>query len=352
MRNISKYFLMIGFLIISSLSYAGMGTLSDNYDVQVFIKSMASKYNFDASNLTELFRYVTVQKNILNMMKQPKESNPWFRYRSFFITQKRVDDGVIFWNKNAKTLAYAQEKYGVPADIIVSIIGVETHYGTNMGKYRVIDALSTLAFFYPQRSAFFKGELAQFLLLTREQNLNPLMILGSYAGAMGAPQFMPSSFRRLAVSSNGNKKIDLWKNPNDAIISVANYFKNYGWQYGQPVATLANINNRYARLSNKKLQPVYTLQQLNNHGVRCAQNFSPNLKANLIALQGPNQQQYWIGFNNFYVITKYNTSINYAMAVYQLGQTIEAVRDRELKIASNANNKVASNTNKPIPNRT
>lgn len=305
-------------------AFGGAATLSQRPAVNAFINSMVKNYQFNGPLLADLFNQVQIKSSIIDRMNQPQEASSWNRYRTFFITPVRIKGGAAFWNQHSQTLAYAQKQYGVPANMIVAILGVETQYGQIMGKYRVIDALSTLAFNYPPRSAYFKKELAEFLLLTREQHLDPLKIYGSYAGAMGAAQFMPSSYRAFALSFKGNNKVDLWNNPNDAIVSVANYFKNHGWQPGQPIATPALFkNDLYKTLINNKLQPTYTLQRLAAAGIHPRIPVKNTLKANLIQLKNPGQNEYWLGFNNFYVITAYNTSQNYAMAVYQLAQQIQ-----------------------------
>lgn len=326
-QNQIKKLLLIITLLIPSFAFAGIARLSDRSDVQQFIKNMVVTYNFNGPALANLFNQVNIRYDILKSIKRPSESSPWFRYRTLFITEKRVNQGVAFWNAHAKTLAYAQNKYGVPASVIVAIIGVETNYGEVKGHYRVIDTLTTLAFNYPPRQKFFRSELEQFLLLSREHNLNPLTVNGSYAGAIGTPQFMPSTYRRLAVSHNGHTKPDLINNTDDAIISVANYFKNYGWQPNQPIAIAANIqNDGYKNFVNSGLKPQYKLSQLTAHGVKPKESAPLSTPVNLIQLQGSNNYQYWIGFNNLYVIAAYNPRINYAMAVYELGKEIEKKR--------------------------
>lgn len=325
-------FLLIVLFSYSQLSFAGEATLADRPAVRSFIDMMVEKYNFNGPYLVRLFRQVKVRGDILALMHAPKESCPWFRYRHLFITDKRVDEGVAFWNSHEKTLTLAQEKYGVSPDIIVAIIGVETNYGKVTGSYRVIDALSTLAFNYPPRNKFFKKELEQYLILSREQNFDPLTMKGSYAGAMGLPQFMPSSYRIYAVSCNGSKKIDLLNNSNDAVLSVANYFKQHGWQGGELVVSPACVaNGKYESLLNKNLTTPFTLRDLQERGVRPRLRCNENRKANIVALRKEDQNnEVWLCFNNFYVITEYNASVNYAMAAYELGQEIKRKRDEIL----------------------
>lgn len=330
MRKILLKKLLLIILLLPSFAFAGRATLSDRSDVHQFINHMVNDYGFNGPALANLFNNVKVRKDILTSINRPAESNPWYQYRARFITPTRVDQGVVFWSKHAKTLAYAEDKYGVPANIIVAIIGVETNYGQVKGNYRVIDTLSTLAFNYPSRAKFFRYELEQFLLLSREQHFNPNTVLGSYAGAIGMPQFMPSVYRRLAVGHQ-NQHADLINNYDDAIISVANYFKNHGWQTNQPVIASANLHNDgYKKLINTTLKTPYTVQQLKNHGVTTQAPIAATTPANLVQLQGENGQKYLLGFNNLYTITAYNPRINYAMAVYELGKTIAAKREQQL----------------------
>ena len=235
---------------------------------------------------------------------------------------------MAFWNDNALTLKKASEKYGVPPEIIVAIIGVETRYGQHKGRFPVIDSLSTLAFAYPPRSRFFRSELKEFLLMAREEKINPLKQLGSYAGAMGLPQFIASSFRSYAVDFDGDGSRDLWNNTSDAIGSVANYFKRHGWQEGEPIAHRAVIKGqKYKKLLNDELKPQWSLADFQSHGVRPAQKVPAKLEGTLLELDtGTPKPEYWLGWENFYVITRYNHSAHYSMAVFQLAQEIRAQR--------------------------
>lgn len=324
-----RHILFTFFIACSMLSgnaFAGMATFADRGDVQHFIANMSNDHGFSRAYLDYLFNQVRIRHSILLVLNSPHEANPWYRYRSFFITGQRVQDGVAFWNAHEKALANAEKKYGVPANIIVAIIGVETHYGSFLGHYRVIDSLSTLAFEYPPRQTYFRHELEQYLLLSREQEFNPLVIKGSYEGAIGMPQFMPSSYRRLGVSYAGNERPDLLGNPDDAIISVANYFKTYGWQTGQPVAIPAIItgDNYHSLITHNHYKPAFTVAQFEAQGVKPDKPLAKNDKAILFRLQvDPENYHYWLGLNNFYVITGYNPNLHYAMAVYELGQKMK-----------------------------
>jgi membrane-bound lytic murein transglycosylase B len=308
---------------VFSHSYASPAHISQYYQIHKFIQEMVTNYNFNKKHLDHIFDNVQFRPDVINSMNKPAESLSWDRYRALFLTEKRIRLGVQFWRAHTKTLVLAQKRYGVPPSMIVAIIGVETFYGANTGDYRVIDTLSTLAFSYPSHQKFFRNELKQYLLLTRELNLDPLELRGSYAGAMGLPQFMPSSYRAYAISLNNSSHVDLLNNPDDAILSVANYFKNHGWQANQPVTTRAHIKKGdMSNLIQKSSKPHLTLAEFAHQGVHPVSHYNKQEKAALIQLQGEKSPEYWLTFANFYSITRYNGSINYAMATYQLSQDI------------------------------
>lgn len=304
-----------------------MSQLLGQQNVRVFIHKMVSAHHFNESEITELLKSAVIKDDILKRIASPSEGLPWFKYRKIFMTQTRIESGVKFWHENAQALESVSAQTGVAPEIIVAIIGVETGFGKNMGNHRVLDALATLAFAYPPRSQFFTGELEQFLLLCREENKDPREPLGSYAGAMGYPQFMPSSFRHLAKDFEHDGKRDIWQNPRDAIASVANYFEKNGWQRGEPVAMKANsTGTQYKAFLSKDLKLNATVGQLAHLGVAPLESISPTTKAKLVALQNENDEELWLGFHNFYVITRYNHSPLYAMAAYQLSQEIKRRR--------------------------
>jgi len=289
-----------------------------------FVQTMVNKHQFVASDLQQLFQSVEIKDNIIQLMNRPAEGMPWYQYRKIFMIDRRITAGAAFWLAHQDVLDTVEKKYGVPADIIVAIIGVETFYGENTGNHRVIDALSTLAFNYPKRSRFFLSELENFLILSREEKLNPLQPTGSYAGAMGIPQFMPSSYLTYAADYEGDGQRDIWQNPADAIASVANYFSRHHWQPGKPVAALVmtkKIEELKKRLT-KGLKPDIQWQQLQALAVTSQQPIQPDTVVKLLAYQQLNNQEWWVGFDNFYVITRYNHSPLYAMAVFQLSQAI------------------------------
>lgn len=289
-----------------------------------FVEQLAQRHNLDPRALTAALEDAKIKTAILKAMQRPAEGKPWHEYRRIFLTQKRIDQGVAFWNRYREFLEKAQQTYGVPAQIIVAILGVETFYGTRTGSFRVLDALSTLAFAYPRRADFFRRELEQFFLLAREERMDPRRPLGSYAGAMGWPQFMPSSYRRYAADFDGDGKRDIWNNPADVIASIANYFVQHGWQKDEPIA--APLPRVAVALADTDLQPRQTLAELKAQGLPALDlPYPDSRKAVVMVFDGDSDPEAWLGFPNFYVITRYNHSRLYAMAVFQLS---EAIRSR------------------------
>ncbi len=295
--------------------------------VAEFIDEMVAKHQFHRTELVELFTRAEHRPDIIEAITKPATLKPWPEYRAAFVNTKRVKLGVAFWNKYQTTLRRAEKEYGVPAEIIVAIIGVETIYGKNAGTFRTIDALTTLAFDYPRRAPFFRTELENYLLLARDQEFDLLAIKSSYAGALGIPQFMPSSYRNYAVDYNGNHKIDLLHEDIDAIGSVANYMKGYGWLANQPVATLANLN---VELCVSDLKSSRSMADWAKVGIVPQ---LPNINypaARISDYTLGEEKEFWLVFNNFEVITKYNNSDFYAMSVLQLAEAIKAARHRQL----------------------
>ncbi len=298
--------------------------------VKQFIDQMVNKHHFNRSYLDTLFSQVRLyppsprKKSVTKVV--PLEKLPWYRYRARYITPTRVTDGVEFWQENQQALARAQKRYHVPANIIVAIIAVESNYGKNKGKYDVIHTLTTLGFSKNRRASYFRKELTQFLLLCREEHLNPLTVKGSYAGAIGQPQFMPSSYRYYAIDFSGDKRRDLINNEDDVIGSIANYFHKNGWKSGQLVAVPAKLkatkSNPALHLPKEKFKPSYTQAKIKSYGLVTTQKLPANAKVRFIRLEQKSRAEYWLGLQNFYVITRYNYSTKYAMAVYQLSQEI------------------------------
>lgn len=291
---------------------------------QELMAEMRDEFGFTDEHLQQVFAEAHKQQAILDAISRPAERvKPWKDYRPIFLTRARIDKGLEFWRANSEALARAEQQYGVPAEFIVAIIGVETLYGGNTGRYRVLDALSTLAFDYPPRAPFFRGQLKQFLLLTREEQLEPTSLTGSYAGAMGLPQFMPGSFRAYAVDFNGDGKINIWTEPADAIGSVANYFIEHGWQPGEKVVVRASLNGSDAQQGlTGGLDPKLNMKELKALGWSAQTPIKNKTRVTAFRFEGEQGSEYWIGLPNFHAITRYNRSEMYAMAVTQLAEAL------------------------------
>ena len=264
------------------------------------------------------------QPSIIELISKPAEkTRPWRDYRPIFMTPKRIEDGIAFYREHRKLLDEIAAAYGVPAELIVAIIGVETNYGRITGKHRVVDALATLAFYYPPRAEFFRGELKQLLLLGDEPFPKKLEELqGSYAGAMGWGQFMPSSFAKYARDHDGDGRIDLWGSKGDIFASIANYFIGYGWRTSEPVAHRAERAPDARSLALQGYEPIYSVGQLAEWGYPVEAPLAPETPATLITLEGEQGPEHWVVQQNFYVITRYNRSPMYSLAVHQLAQAI------------------------------
>ncbi|MDH5785586.1 MAG: lytic murein transglycosylase B [Chromatiales bacterium] len=324
-------------LLLTALLIFSSGALAQNVfdkfdDSHRLIDEMVTEHDFKRRDLEKLFRQVEYQPSIIETITRPAEGKPWYEYRPIFLTEQRIKGGVKFWAENEALLARAEKEYGVPAHIIVAIVGVETLYGRHKGRHKVIEALSTLGFGYPERSTFFRGQIKEFLLMAREERRDPLEFLGSYAGAMGMPQFIPSSFRHYAVDFDGDGRRDLWDNTADIIGSVANYFHQHKWRHGEPVTSRATLNGTAAEpFASRGVKPGVPLAELQRAGVETQQPLVEQ-EANLLVLQSAEEEQeYWVTLHNFYVITRYNRSPLYAMAVNQLSEAIRTSRAAELR---------------------
>lgn len=322
-----------GFLLEPQHNVMQMGgDFANNPNAQQFIDKMVNKHGFDRQQLQEILSQANRLDSVLRLMdnqapttsvKPPSGPNgAWLRYRKKFITPDNVQNGVVFWNQYEDALNRAWQVYGVPPEIIVGIIGVETRWGRVMGKTRILDALATLSFNYPRRAEYFSGELETFLLMARDEQDDPLNLKGSFAGAMGYGQFMPSSYKQYAVDFSGDGHINLW-DPVDAIGSVANYFKAHGWVKGDQVAVMAN--GQAPGLPNG-FKTKYSISQLAAAGLTPQQPLGNHQQASLLRLDVGTGYQYWYGLPNFYTITRYNHSTHYAMAVWQLGQAVALAR--------------------------
>jgi membrane-bound lytic murein transglycosylase B len=328
----NRIFLMLSLALLSVLFASSANAdmaFVNRPDVQQFITKMVKQYGFKRSELVVLFSTVKIKPRIVQSVRAPLEVQPWFIYQNVFLTASHIHEGVAFWERNKETLARAERIYGVPASIIVATIGVETKYGKEKGAYRVLDALTNIAFSDSHRAGYFRQELVDFLLLSREQHLDPLTIRGSYAGAIGQPQFMPSSYRHFAVNFSGNSKIDLNNNVLDIIGSIANYYQKHGWLPNQPVAIpTTSETSRYRFLLHNKPSQWLSQEELEEYGLFPVYKIPTGQKIRIIELQGARGNEYWIGLTNFEVIKRYNPSNLYAMAVYQLSYYINSLREK------------------------
>lgn len=304
-----------------------------------FVREMAERYGFEAERVAKLLADAKRSDSILDAISRPAEKTlEWYEYRQIFLREKRIEQGVEFLYQHQEAFKRAEREYGVPAAVVAAIIGVETWYGTYKGKYRVLDALATLAFDYPPRSRFFRSELVQYLLLTREQGFDPLELTGSYAGAMGYGQFISSSYRHYAIDFDGDGVADILTNPVDAIGSVANYLSAHRWQPGKPVAEHVDASlPESSPLLTNGLKPELTVADYQQSGIVPEADVSAGDKARAVRLVGENGPELWLTYHNFYVITRYNHSHLYAMAVYQLASVIEA-RAKQAKVKDGVSN--------------
>ena len=300
-------------------------------DIKEFITHMHDAYGFKTRPLKKLLAAAQLQPAILDAMEKPAEkARPWYEYRPIFLNERRIREGTDFWIAHRQVLDQASVRSGVAPEYLAAILGVETYYGRLTGSYRVLDALGTLAFDYPARSKFFRDELEQFLLLTRDLHLDPRAVKGSYAGAMGAPQFMPSNYRRYAIDADADGRIDLWANWADVCASVGNFLKVHGWNAGEPVLVEANVAaDKPESLDGRKLDLAESVGSLMAKGVSFDSPLPMDAPALLIAADESDGTRWRVGFNNFYVITRYNHSPLYAMAVYELAG---AIKERVLSL--------------------
>ena len=294
-----------------------------------FMDNMVKEHGFKREEVEAVLTQAKVLPIIIEKMSRPAEAWPWHRYRKIFLKEKRINQGVEFWRENTAILEAAEKKYGVPEEIILAILGVETRFGRIKGGFRVVDALVTIGVDYPKRSKYFLKELAQVFILSKEENFDPLALEGSYAGAMGMAQFMPSSYRHFAVDFDGDGVRDLLNNKADAVGSIASYLSRHNWKAGDPIATRATVSDKsHQKFVKKGMKPKVKIADIGKYGVTAADNYPGELKASLIELEQEDGMEYWLGMGNFYAITRYNHSNLYAMAVYQLSEEIKVAYNK------------------------
>lgn len=325
MKQLFRVMMIVSAVCYTAFSYADAELLKQK-DAQEFIRIMVDKHHFKRAEVVAVLKEIKFQPRIIELMERPYEKKNWDTYSTIFLTSERLQGGLEFWQENKKTLEQAEKKFGVPASVIVAILGVETKYGKYQGTYRVLDAVSTLAFYYPKRSSYFTRELEEYLLLCREQGVSVTKYVGSYAGAMGQPQFMPSNYRVYAVDFNGKGHPDLIHSKNDVIVSVANYFKRHGWEENGDVIEPALVKgSKYKGLETNSRRPNYAYTHLLNSGVTPVTPLkNPPKKAGLIELNTHGDEYaYWVAYPNFYAITRYNTSPQYALVVHLLSEQLQ-----------------------------
>ena len=324
--------LFIGLAVgIALWSSPVQGNYSARPEVAEYVDGLVAEHGFDRTWLEEVFSGATKSESVIDSISRPAEKVlAWHEYRAIFLTDNRIDGGVTFWKENAKAIADAERRFGVAGEVVVAIIGVETLYGRYLGSHRVIDALATLAFDYPRRAAFFKRELTEFLLLVREEGKDPFAPMGSYAGAMGYGQFISSSYRNFAIDFDGDGKRDIWTNRSDAVGSVANYLARHRWHgQGPAVVRVDEADARILELVQTDLGLKHTVGEFRKRGAPLGGALDDTSKAALFAMEADDGTEYWLGLNDFHVITRYNRSAMYALAVLQLSQEIRRRFDAE-----------------------
>jgi membrane-bound lytic murein transglycosylase B len=318
--------LLAGVALCVFLVADGRAIELDQPEVKAFIDAMVEQHDFDRDELRDTLGAAETKQSILDAIARPAEKTlSWAEYREIFITRERIEAGAQFWSDNEDALRKVSESTGVPMEMLVGIIGVETYFGRITGSYRVLDALATLAFSYPPRAKFFRRELEEYLLLVREEGMEPVDATGSYAGAMGRPQFMPSSYRAYAVDATGDGKRDIWNDWTDVAGSIANYFLEHGWQPGEEVAAPASLGDDWqgpAPEPANTLKATETVASLSRKGVMFVTSLPGDSTSELLTYEGADGLEHWVGFHNFFVITRYNRNVMYALAVHQLGQEI------------------------------
>lgn len=307
---------------------AAAGSYAEHPQAAAFVQELVEA-GFDADEVRGRLRSAEKQQSILDAIARPAEAKPWFEYRPIFVNRERIELGAVYWDEHETTLERVEQELGVDPRVIVAIVGVETRYGRHAGRYRVLDALATLGFDYPPRADFFRKELREFFLLSREEDIDMQDALGSYAGAMGHGQFIPSSYRRYAVDFDEDGQRNLWHSPEDILGSVGNYLHVHGWEHGAPVAVPARVEGKaHQSLLEAGIKPSVAAGQLDDYGVSPETGIEPDTRVGLIALETAAGREYWVVFNNFYVITRYNRSPLYAMAVHQLSRAIAERREQ------------------------
>ncbi|MCA1766645.1 MAG: lytic murein transglycosylase B [Idiomarina sp.] len=316
---------LFGLVLLATTTSLSANAQEQTAEVEEFIQQQVEQHQLNESKVRQWLKQAQKNDDVLEAIQRPWEAKPWYQYYPIFLTEKRLQAGLKFWQQHKGTLERAEEKYGVPAQIIVAIIGVETFYGNYMGKYSVLDSLYTLGFHYPPRQKFFRSELSEFFQLASEEGWDVSEAKGSYAGAMGFGQFISSSYRYYAVDFDGDGQRNILTNPVDAIGSVANYFAKHKWQQGQPVAQPLANSQDWKPLVSDGMKPNTERSEIIRKGYELPDHAAVNdeTKVRVFEFETEKAHEYWLGYNNFYVITRYNHSPLYAMAVYQFSEQLK-----------------------------
>lgn len=316
---------LFGLALLTATTSFYASAQQQSAEVEDFIQEQVQEHQLDEDKVRQWLSKARKNEEVLEAIQRPWEAKPWYQYYPIFLTEKRLEAGIKFWRKHKETLERAEQEYGVPAQIIVAIIGVETFYGSYMGKYSVLDSLYTLGFHYPPRSKFFRSELGEFFQLASEEGWNVSEAKGSYAGAMGFGQFISSSYRHYAVDFDDDGQRDILTNPVDAIGSVANYFAKHKWQQGQPVAQALDESQNWEKLVSDGMKPNLKRADIKRKGYELPSHSAVNdeTKVRVFEFETEEAHEYWLGYDNFYVITRYNHSPLYAMAVYQFSEQLK-----------------------------
>lgn len=326
-RNRLVLFIAATFVLLHASFVAAESEFGLRPEIRNFVTYMVNRHGYDSKELESVFTQTNFRADIIKLISTPASAISWDEYRKRFVNTQRIKGGIGFWGKYASELERARKIYGVPEEIIVAIIGIETSYGTATGNYRIMDALTTLAFDYPRRADYFREELENYLLLAKEQKFDLLDIKGSYAGAIGIPQFMPGSYRRYAVDFNNDGKIDLSGSAADAIGSVGRYLKEYGWEADKPIAVRAQARSENLQeFLDTGIEPIHAIGKLREAGIIPLEPVANDMPSALLELNSQGARQFWLGFRNFYVITRYNRSTFYAMSVFDLAKAIRIAR--------------------------
>lgn len=327
-KNMIRYGVALLFCVVSTCLFAN--PISEETAVQSFIDQMVLRDHFDKEYLEKLFRSISLNPTVINKSKTPKEHWPWYLYKQIFLTDQRLQNGLEFWDKYRDTLDLAEQKYGVPPYIIIAILGIESSYGQHYQDFPVIESLSSLAFSNNLRAGFFENELRDFLILCQQYHLDPLRVYGSYAGAMGPHQFMPTSILQYQIDLHHSNEGSIIDDPENAIVSIANFLRAHGWSRGGMVAVKSSSDAKNVPLLKQLFSKKYSLTQLTKYGIKPSMAIDQQSDINVFTLQEKEKSDIWLGLHNLDVLTHYNTNLFYAMVVILFGKRIEKAHQKQI----------------------